>query len=154
MKSIDVIQEISRELYYLIPENKYSIEMIGLICENKIRQIYYILNSKKEKGKLFSENHIPYSKNDLFFELIKKLKKTKDFIEKKGDFNHFSFLVTKDLDIDVNFRYIPQENSYPDVLMKGVSELTEEEATREFFIEKKEWERLMKRYPLIIKKYF
>lgn len=77
MKSIDVIQEISGELYYLIPENKYSIEMIGLIYENKIRQIYYILNSKKEKGKLFSENHIPYSKNDLFFELIKKLKKLK-----------------------------------------------------------------------------
>ena len=93
--------------------------------------IYLDLNSysfrwltQDGKNKSFDFDKMPGEIGDKIISLMEELRELEIFTEK---WTHFKISLTEEGKIDFAFAYIPKDDYWPGLFMKGVSELNEEE---------------------------
>lgn len=109
--------------------------------------IYLDLNSysfrwltQDGKNKSFDFDKMPGEIGDKIISLMDELRELEIFTEK---WTHFKISLTEEGKIDFAFAYIPKDDYWPGLFMKGVSELNEEELDT-YNIPLQDWEECMK----------
>ncbi len=109
--------------------------------------IYLDLNSysfrwltQDGKNKSFDFDKMPGEIGDKIISLMEELRELEIFTEK---WTHFKISLTEEGKIDFAFAYIPKDDYWPGLFMKGVSELNEEELDT-YNIPLQDWEECMK----------
>ena len=109
--------------------------------------IYLDLNSysfrwltQDGKNKSFDFDKMPGEIGDKIISLMEELRQLEIFTEK---WTHFKISLTEEGKIDFAFAYIPKDDYWPGLFMKGVSELNEEELDT-YNIPLQDWEECMK----------
>lgn len=72
---------------------------------------------------------MPGEIGDKIISLMEELKSLDMFIEK---WTHFKISLTEEGKIDFEFAYIPEEDSWVSIYMRGISDLSEEELDRDY----------------------
>lgn len=137
----------NQEKYQKIGELLWSImaeESTILFCTG---MIYLDLNSysfrwltQDGKNKSFDFDKMPGEIGDKIISLMEELRELEIFTEK---WTHFKISLTEEGKIDFAFAYIPKDDYWPGLFMKGVSELNEEELDT-YNIPLQDWEECMK----------
>ena len=79
--------------------------------------------------------------NDLFFDLRKLMEDLKQcLIFNKEPWTQFKIVLNEDCNFKIDFAYISEEDSWPGLYMRSVSDLDQTELD-EYYIPMKEWER-------------
>ena len=107
--------------------------------------IYLDLNSysfrwltQDGKNKSFDFDKMPGEIGDKIISLMEELRELEIFTEK---WTHFKISLTEEGKIDFAFAYIPEEDSWVSLYMRGISDLTEEEWEKDYSqIPKELWE--------------
>ena len=136
-----------QEIYQKIGELLWSImaeEATILFCTG---MIYLDLNSysfrwltQDGKNKSFDFDKMPGEIGDKIISLMEELRELEIFTEK---WTHFKISLTEEGKIDFAFAYIPKDDYWPGLFMKGVSELNEEELDT-YNIPLQDWEECVK----------
>lgn len=137
----------NQEKYQKIGELLWSImaeEATILFCTG---MIYLDLNSysfrwltQDGKNKSFDFDKMPGEIGDKIISLMEELRELEIFTEK---WTHFKISLTEEGKIDFAFAYIPKDDYWPGLFMKGVSELNEEELDT-YNIPLQDWEECVK----------
>ena len=136
----------NQEKYQKIGELLWSImaeEATILFCTG---MIYLDLNSysfrwlTQDGKKSFDFDKMPGEIGDKIISLMEELRELEIFTEK---WTHFKISLTEEGKIDFAFAYIPKDDYWPGLFMKGVSELNEEELDT-YNIPLQDWEECMK----------
>lgn len=119
----EIYQKIGELLWSIMPEEATVIYFTGDIYpEHWSGGADWLLKNGKIESFLFGES--PYEIESQIYELMKKLRSLDMFAEK---WTNYKITLTETGKIDFEFAYIPEEDHWPGLLMKGVSELKEDE---------------------------
>lgn len=139
MKDQEIYQKIGELLWSIMAEEATIIFCTGMI--------YLDLNSysfrwltQDGKNKSFDFDKMPGEIGDKIISLMEELRELEIFTEK---WTHFKISLTEEGKIDFAFAYIPKDDYWPGLFMKGVSELNEEELDT-YNIPLQDWEECMK----------
>lgn len=139
MKDQEIYQKIGELLWSIMAE-----EAIIIFCTG---MIYLDLNSysfrwltQDGKNKSFDFDKMPGEIGDKIISLMEELRELEIFTEK---WTHFKISLTEEGKIDFAFAYIPKDDYWPGLFMKGVSELNEEELDT-YNIPLQDWEECVK----------
>ncbi|MFV2029905.1 hypothetical protein [Neisseria sp. S1] len=91
--------------------------------------------------KWFDFDDIRNNAGDEVTDLIKTLSKNKIFKEK---WSHYRISLTNEAKFNIQFFYIPEEDHWPGLYSRGISDLTEEEAENIYYVPKELWEERVK----------
>ena len=123
MKDQEIYQKIGELLWSIMAEEATIIFCTGMI--------YLDLNSysfrwltQDGKSKSFDFDKMPSEIGDKIISLMEELRELEIFTEK---WTHFKISLTEEGKIDFTFAYIPKDDYWPGLYMKGVSELNEDE---------------------------
>ncbi|MFD1806399.1 hypothetical protein ACFSAV_08490 [Pasteurella oralis] len=132
---------IEQKIYHKIGELLWKIMPLEAIEISFIGSIYPESYSggaewKLENGSIVSFNlgERPYEIEDEIMILMRKLKEVTS-----QDWNQYIFSLSNNMDFNIKFAYIDEEDSWPNLYMKGISDLTKEEA-EEYYIPEEIWE--------------
>ncbi len=137
------------EIYEIIGKLMWSIfpeEGIQAIFDFKLYDnssgytFYWLLENGDKKWHEFDENYDEIL--DKIEEQLKQLQNHKLF--EKERWTHCKVTLSDEGNLNMKFAYIPWEDSWPGLFMKGISELTQEEADDKYSIPKEEWEKRQK----------
>ena len=119
-----IYQEIANILASIMSSDAIAIIFDGFIYDtsSQIGCTNILLNNQKEFINLPSNLFIQLRN------LIQKLQKCKIFANEK--WTHFEVHLSKDGKFKMNFAYIPEEDSWVNLIMKGISDLSEEESSK------------------------
>lgn len=129
------------------------------IIYQKIGELLWSVMSPKDnnivfRGRIYSEhqdfqllcetnegpNYVEMT-NDLFFDLQKLMEDLKQcLIFNKEPWTQFKIVLNEDGNFKIDFAYISEEDSWPGLYMRSVSDLDQTELD-EYYIPMKEWER-------------
>ena len=139
MNEQEIYQKIGELLWSIMAEEATIIFCTGMI--------YLDLNSysfrwltQDGKNKSFDFDKMPGEIGDKIISLMEELRELEIFTEK---WTHFKISLTEEGKIDFAFAYIPKDDYWPGLFMKGVSELNEEELDT-YNIPLQDWEECMK----------
>ena len=143
--SLEIIIMSEQEIYQKIGELLWSImpkEARMIFCEG---YIYPDTNScgfewltQNGKQDSFDFDKIPVEIGSQIISLAEDLRSLDMFVEK---WTHFKISLTEEGKIDFTFAYIPEEDSWVSLYMRGISDLTEEEWEKDYSqIPKELWE--------------
>ena len=129
--SLEIIIMSEQEIYQKIGELLWSImpkEAKMIFCEG---YIYPDINScgfewltQNGKQDSFDFDKVPVEIGSQIISLAEDLRSLDMFVEK---WTHFKISLTEEGKIDFAFAYIPEEDSWVSLYMRGISDLTEEE---------------------------
>ena len=123
MQEQKIYQKIGELLWSIMPEEANVIYFTGDIYpEHWSGGADWLLKNGKIETFPFGES--PYEIESQIYELMKKLRSLDMFAEK---WTNYKITLTETGKIDFEFAYIPEEDHWPGLLMKGVSELKEDE---------------------------
>lgn len=137
MNEQDIYQKIGELLWSIMVEDAETI-----ICEG---YIYSEFNSysfewvtKENKIGWFDMNEIPHGIGKEIIILMSELRSLDSFKEK---WTNFKVTLTDTGKFNIEFAYIPEEDHWPSLSMRGISDLSEEELDRDYSqIPKELWE--------------
>lgn len=139
MNEQEIYQKIGELLWSIMAEEATIIFCTGMI--------YLDLNSysfrwltQDGKNKSFDFDKMPGEIGDKIISLMEELRELEIFTEK---WTHFKISLTEEGKIDFAFAYIPKDDYWPGLFMKGVSELNEEELDT-YNIPLQDWEECVK----------
>ena len=118
----EIYQEIQSLLWSIFPDNSNEVILKGAYyheSDNMMQLGYY--NNQKSWVSISINSSLILQ----LFDLIESLQKCEIFIKKP--WNHFCISLNRMSVLDMNFSYIPEEDSWHRLIMKGISDLTEEE---------------------------
>lgn len=139
MNDQEIYQKIGELLWSIMAEEATIIFCTGMI--------YLDLNSysfrwltQDGKNKSFDFDKMPGEIGDKIISLMEELRELEIFTEK---WTHFKISLTEEGKIDFTFAYIPKDDYWPGLYMKGVSELNEDELDT-YNIPLEDWEECVK----------
>ena len=139
MNEQEIYQKIGELLWSIMAEEATIIFCTGMI--------YLDLNSysfrwltQDGKNKSFDFDKMPGEIGDKIISLMEELRELEIFTEK---WTHFKISLTEEGKIDFTFAYIPKDDYWPGLYMKGVSELNEDELDT-YNIPLEDWEECVK----------
>ena len=139
----EIYFEIAKLLWSIFPENMAKIVCTGTLYDSSISTKGYRINFSNDVVKYHSDEPYP---SDIYFKIAHLVKELHDFDEfKKDPFTHFEATLTDEKKFSLNFAWVPQPDSWPRLFMKGVSQLTEDEAEK-LHIPKSEWQSRVKEF--------
>ena len=118
----EIYQEIQSLLWSIFPDNSNKVTLKGAYYHeyDNIMQLGYYNNQK---------SWVSISINSSLFlqllDLIESLQKCEIFSQEP--WTHYKMIFSKNKMLEVDFVYIPEEDSWVNLIMKGISDLTEEE---------------------------
>ena len=123
MKDQEIYQKIGELLWSIMAEEATIIFCTGMIYLD-INSYGFRWLTQDGKKKSFDFDKIPGEIGDKVISLMEELRSMEMFVEK---WTHFKISLTEEGKIDFAFAYIPKDDYWPGLFMKGVSELNEEE---------------------------
>ncbi|TDF35217.1 immunity protein YezG family protein [Histophilus somni] len=128
--------KIANEIWKLMPTeaDKYIFECEFHETISSFR-MYWINNAGDECN--YSVGCIPHEKRNIL-ELYENLKS--EMKVNGSDWTQSRFVLNNDGTFDVKFAYIEEADSWPMLYLKGISDLTKEEAENEYFVPLDIWE--------------
>ncbi|WP_271270851.1 hypothetical protein [Aliamphritea hakodatensis] len=132
-----IYQEIGKALWSLMPDNAQLIYCIGMVYSDTHQIGPEWVNHDGSLGQFDFENYPDDFCADVY-QLVVKLQELPPY--ERQPWSHFKASLTEEGRFKMDFAYIPQADSWPGLFMKGVSDLSWEEA-QEHYIPQKDWEK-------------
>ncbi|WP_120512570.1 immunity protein YezG family protein [Photobacterium salinisoli] len=137
-----IYRKIGEILWSIMPESAQEMYLIGKIYPDTYELCLEWLQKDLSIGRFGFDNY-PHKVCEDIYELACKLQKQAPF--EREVWTHFKVILTESGKIKVEFCYIPQDDSWPGLLMNRVSELTLEEA-KKYYIPEDEWIKCIEKY--------
>lgn len=135
-QKLDITKMNEQEIYQKTAELIWSImpeEAKIMVCEGKIYPEHnsYSFEWITETNQIcwFEMDNIPHEIGQKIIITMEELRSLDIFLEK---WTHFKISLTEAGKIDFEFAYIPEEDSWVSLDMRGISDLTEEELDRDY----------------------
>lgn len=126
-----IYQKLGNILWSIFPKNRDEIILQGQIYGHEDFQLLTRLDLKVESIEIPS---------DIFLEFINLLGDLRgNEIFSKDPWTQFRVSLTDKGRFNIKFAYIPEEDSWPGLYMRGISDLTEDEAENVYFVPKEIW---------------
>lgn len=139
MNDQEIYQKIGELLWSIMPEEAKEIYFIGDIYpEHYSGGIDWLLTDGKVVTFPFGES--PYEIERQIYDLMHELQ-SKDIFNKK--WTNYKVILTNEGKFNIEFAYVPEEDHWPNLYMKAVSDLKKEELD-EYNIPLDEWEKRVK----------
>jgi len=132
-----IYQEIIDLMWSIFPEDGIEAHYNSQIFENSNEKIFYWLDKNGDKA-WYEFEKSPSKVLTKIMNQLKLLQQHKLFEKEK--WTHCKVTVTDEYKLNIKFTYIAQKNSWPGLYMKGISDLSLEEAQK-YYIPKEEWEK-------------
>lgn len=133
-----IYQEIVDLIWSIFPNDGIEAYFNAQIFEDSNERNFYWLDSNGDKV----WNELGKNPSVVLRQISEELKKLQNHkLFEKEKWTHCKVTVCNEGKLNIKFAYIPQENSWPGVYMKGVSELSYEEAEKHY-VDTDEWKRL------------
>lgn len=139
MNEQEIYQEIGELLWSITVEDAKTIFYEGFIYPDTKSYSFEWMESNSRIG-WFDFDAIPHEIGDEIIHLMERLNSSEIFKEK---WSHFKISLTEDGKFNIEFAYIPEDDRWPGLYMKAVSDLKEEELD-EYNISFEEWEKRVK----------
>ena len=139
MNEQEIYQEIGELLWSITVEDAKTIFCEGFIYPDTKSYSFEWMESNSRIG-WFDFDAIPHEIGDEIIHLMERLNSSEIFKEK---WSHFKISLTEDGKFNIDFAYIPEDDRWPGLYMKAVSDLKEEELD-EYNISFEEWEKRVK----------
>ena len=137
MNDQEIYQKIGELLWSVMPNEAVEIHFIGCIYSDYSAGGTEWLTAKDTIDS-FEMGKRPYLIEDQLMDHILNLNSLDIFKEK---WTHFRFKLTDQGRFNAEFGYIPREDSWVNLYMKGISDLSEEELDKDYpYIPKELWE--------------
>lgn len=136
-ESQKTIDKIGQLLWKIMPDEAVEISFPGKVFENSGEGGAHWINRNGSIGH-FPLGQRPYDVEDEIKRLARKLRQLPPF--QKEPWTHFKATLTEDGKFNIQFAYIPEEDSWPGLFLRRVSDLTEDEAN-EYYIPVEDWKR-------------
>ncbi|WP_436897345.1 hypothetical protein [Acinetobacter gyllenbergii] len=137
MNEQDIYQKIGELLWSIMAEEATVIFCTGMIYKDHNSYSFRWLTQDGRK-KSFDFDKMPGEIGDEIISLMEELRSLDMFVEK---WTHFKISLTEEGKIDFEFAYIPEEDSWVSLYLRGISDLSEEELDRDYLqIPKELWE--------------
>ncbi|MFW1649767.1 immunity protein YezG family protein [Acinetobacter nosocomialis] len=136
MKDQEIYQKLGELLWSIMNENAHIIFCEGYIYSDAKSYSFEWIESNNRIG-WFDFDTIPHEIGDEIINLMEKLNSSEIFKEK---WTHFKISLTEEGKFNIEFAYIPEDDRWPGLYMKAVSDLKEEELD-EYNIPRDEWEK-------------
>jgi hypothetical protein len=132
-----IYQEIIDLIWSIFPEDGIEAYFYAQIFKDSSQRTFYWLDKNGDEAWHDFEN----SPNEITLKIISKLELLQQHkLFEKERWTHCKVTVTDDYKLNIKFAYIPQDDSWPGLFMRGISELTLEEA-KKYYIPEEEWEK-------------
>jgi hypothetical protein len=135
-----IYQNIIDLIWSIFPEDGIEAYFDARIYDDCNQSSFYWLDKNGNEAWCEFES-VPHEIYDKIIAQLELLQQHKIFEKEK--WTHCKVTVTDDYKLNIKFAYISQDNSWPGLYMKGVSDLTYEEAEK-YYIPKEEWEKQQK----------
>ena len=138
-----IITKIGQLLWSIMPMEAEKMIFEGFLYKDwPMFTCYWEQDSTRIDFKL---GEAPNEVEDEILSLSQSLRGTSVF--QNNRFNHIRISLSDNQKINLQVRTIDREDSWPGLFMRGVSELTEEEATKKIcYMPKEEWEKRVKKF--------
>ncbi|MCH2001564.1 immunity protein YezG family protein [Acinetobacter seifertii] len=136
MKDQEIYQKLGELLLSIMNENAHTIFCEGYIYSDAKSYSFEWVESNNRIG-WFDFDAIPHEVGDEIINLMEKLNSSEIF---KENWTHFKIFLTEEGKFNIDFVYILQDDRWPGLYMKAVSDLKEEELD-EYNIPRDEWEK-------------
>ena len=138
----EIYEEIGKLIWSIFPEDGIKAIYKFQVYDSSSEYTFYWLDSNGEKSyHAFDDSSADDILNQIR-EQLKLLQKHKLF--EKEPWTQCKVTLSDQGEFNIKFAYIPWEDSWPGLYMKGVSELSYEEADNLCSIPKDEWEKRQK----------
>lgn len=134
-----IYQKLGELLWSIMNENAHIIMCEGYIYLDTTSYSFEWIESNSRIG-WFDFDAIPHEIGDEIIHLMERLNSSEIFKEK---WSHFKISLTEDGKFNIEFAYIPEDDRWPGLYMKAVSDLKEEQLD-EYNIPFEEWEKRVK----------
>lgn len=139
----EIYLEITKLLWSVFPEDMAKIVCTGTLYDSSISTKGYRVNFSNDVVKYHSNEPYP---SEIYLKIAHLVKELHVFDEfKKDPFTHFEATLTHEKKFSLHFAWVPKLDCWPRLFMKGVSQLTEEEA-KMHNIPKSEWQSRVKKF--------
>ncbi|KAF1024596.1 MAG: hypothetical protein GAK29_02444 [Acinetobacter bereziniae] len=128
MNEQEIYQKIGELLWSIMAEEATIIFCTGMIYNDSNSYSFRWL-TQEGKNKSFDFDKMPGEIGDKIISLMEELRSLDMFIEK---WSHFKISLTEEGKIDFEFAYIPEEDSWVSIYMRGISDLSEKELDRDY----------------------
>lgn len=143
MNYSELIKQVGQLLWSVMPEDALIIRMQGSVYElNSGGVVTFVLKATEKESWFDFEDPRNQIVSDIL-KIIEEYKKSND--EHHESWSHFEVELSELGKIKVNFAYILEGDSWAGLYMKGVSDLTREEAKANY-IPEKDWADRVKKY--------
>jgi len=139
MKDQEIYQKLGELLWSIMNENVQIFFCEGYIYSDATSYSFEWIESNNRIG-WFDFDAIPHEIGDEIINLMEKLNNSEIFKEK---WTHFKIFLTEEGKFNIEFAYIPENDRWPGLYMKAISDLKEEELD-EYNIPIDEWEKRVK----------
>lgn len=141
MNETAIFEKLGKLLWGIMPDDADEIWCIGMIYDASW-SLGPEWRLKDGSVSTFTE-HYPMDWCRDFYALMEELKRTSGL--RSEPWNHFHASLNEKGKFKINFAYIPEGDSWAGLYMKGVSDLTREEAKANY-IPEKDWADRVKKY--------
>lgn len=133
-------KKIGDSLWSIFPDNTIEVYFYVNLAKGYGSYSYSFLGSDGETSWPDDESNKSSFEIQLnVYNLLKEIQKN-DFFQKEP-WTQCLVTLTQDGEFSIKFAYVPGEDSWPGLEMKGISELSFEEAYNEYSIPKEEWDK-------------
>ncbi|OOF44217.1 hypothetical protein BKK51_09410 [Rodentibacter trehalosifermentans] len=137
MKEQEIYQRIGELLWSIMPEEAVRIDFLGDIYpEHYSGGAQWVLANGEDC--YFPMGGRPYEIEREIIDLMHKLKEISS-----QEWTQYIFSLTNDMAFNIKFAYVPEDDSWGSLYMKGISDLTWEEADK-YNIPREIWEERVK----------
>lgn len=128
MKDQEIYQKVGELLWSIMPNDATEIYFIGDIYPEHYSggAEWRLKNGNIDS---FPIGERAYEIEENIRELMKELRSLEVFVEK---WTHYKITLTEEGKFNVDFAYIPEEDNWVSLYMRGISDLSEEELARDY----------------------
>ncbi len=130
--------EVGKLIWSIFPKSGIEAYFYAKIYDESSQRKFYWLDSNGDEAWHDFDN----SPNEITYQIVEKLEQLqKHKLFEKEPWTHCKVTLSDKGELDIKFSYIKEENSWPGLYMKGLNEISYEEALQYCSVPKEEWEK-------------
>ncbi|SUA44013.1 Protein of uncharacterised function, DUF600 [Neisseria zoodegmatis] len=133
-----IYQEIGKLLWSIMPPNALKVIYIGMFYDDAKQAGAHWISKDNQEENFYSgfDNPIEHLE-DSINTLLEQLQKCVIF--KNEPWTHCHISLSDSGKFNIRFTYVSKDDSWPNLFMRGVSDLTEDEAENVYYVPRKIW---------------
>ncbi|KPN71514.1 immunity protein YezG family protein [Neisseria sp. 83E34] len=134
-----IYQQIGKLLWSITPFDALEVIYIGMFYDDMKQAGAHWINKDNGEESFYSGFDNPIEQiEDNINTLLEQLQKCTIF--KNEPWTHCHISLSDSGKLNMRFAYIPEDDSWPNLFMKGISDLTEDEAENVYSVPREIWE--------------